>query len=214
MCPASICSFLAAGLDEMRGSECRIKAARPGRIDGRGPARCRGAGSLRSSLCCTSASAGGGPGEFRVSDQIVAASRHVPPRTMSAHAIRAGLLATAPAATLHGRRARRAAIHPPVAEPGPIFPSLAIAPRTGNARKFLCPCFEMGPGRSLPPLELGRGVSPSHAAKWRPDPKDRGAATMACSAQAVTGPAPGIAGPGGGPSRLPCNAGQGAGRSS
>ncbi len=50
----------------------------------------------------------------------------------------------------------------------------------------------MAPKLSLPPLEFCRGVSPSHAAKSRPDLKTRGSGTLATIAEVVIVPTPGM----------------------
>ena len=82
--------------------------------------------------------------------------------------VRAILLANATAMTLKGRRAMSATIHF-----GSVTPRLAclrtdVAPTISRVRNCLLPRLEIAPSRSLPPLELERGVSPIQAARSRP----------------------------------------------
>lgn len=90
---------------------------------------------------------------------------NTPPRAMTAHAIRAILLAMATEATRAGFLASRAT------KRGSTVPGFslayrisAVAPTTRSYRRYLSPILVMRPNRSLPPLELCRGVSPSRAA--------------------------------------------------
>jgi hypothetical protein len=107
--------------------------------------------------------------------------------------MRAILLAKATLTNRAGRRARSALIHP--ASPGALVRAYRItdvAPVTNSRRKYGSPCLEIPARRSLPPLEWDRGVNPSHAAKWRADLNWLASVTLATSADAVTGPMPGI----------------------
>ena len=93
--------------------------------------------------------------------------------------VRAILLANATAMTLKGRRAMSATIHF-----GSVTPRLAclrtdVAPTISRVRNCLLPRLEIAPSRSLPPLELERGVSPIQAARSRPVRKPAGSCLCA-----------------------------------
>ena len=67
-----------------------------------------------------------------------------------------------------------------------------IAPMISNRRMSACPAFEMRPRRSFPPDECCRGTKPNHAAKSRPRRKLSIGGAKASTANALTGPTPGI----------------------
>src|SRR5271154_2374564 len=95
---------------------------------------------------------------------ISVGSLYPSPRTIMAQAIRAILLASATAATLTGRVAIRRASHGRFVPCCRAYRITAIAPAT-----YRLPCFEIPPGRSLPPVECCLGTRPIQAARLRPD---------------------------------------------
>ena len=116
---------------------------------------------------------------------------YVSPRTITAQAIRAVLLASATATT------RALALEQPAAQTLPGLScranrKTAVAPITSRRRMYPSPCLLIPPSRSLPPLLCDFGVSPSQAANWRPDRNKIGSGTLAAIALAVIGPMPGI----------------------
>jgi len=68
----------------------------------------------------------------------------------------------------------------------------AVAPTIRVLRKASSPARVMTPSLSLPAVEWSFGVSPSHAANWRPDRNRRGSGVFMTSIEAPTGPTPGI----------------------
>ena len=67
-----------------------------------------------------------------------------------------------------------------------------VMPTTMSWRRYRSPILVIFPNRSLPPLEWLRGVSPNHAANSRPLLNCRPDPIVAATAEAVTGPTPGI----------------------
>lgn len=112
---------------------------------------------------------------------------------MTAHAIRAILLAMATEATRAGFLASNATKRGSTVLGFCLaYRTSAVAPTTRSCRRYRSPILVMRPKRSLPPLELCRGVSPSQAANCRPDENWLGLVTDAASAVAPIGPMPGI----------------------
>src|SRR5580658_10853483 len=111
---------------------------------------------------------------------------------MIAQQILASLLASATATRRSGFLARSAAIE---SARGPLRlrakRSTAVEPTTSNLRIYRLPCLVTAPSLALPPLEFCLGVSPSQAAKSRPDLNTLGSGTLAAIAEAVSGPTPG-----------------------
>jgi hypothetical protein len=69
----------------------------------------------------------------------------------------------------------------------------ALAPTISRVRRLRWPCLEMPPERRLPAVLCWRGVSPSQAAKPRPERQALASGTVARTALATIGPTPGIA---------------------
>src|SRR5918993_6034469 len=115
----------------------------------------------------------------------------MPPFTSKAQTVRAVLLASATAATLGGLRAKIAATQAEALPPLRACRRTVVAPRMSRVRSVGLPIFEIRPRRSLPPLECGRGVNPSQAAKCRPETNPVGSGTRALSEAAEIGPMPG-----------------------
>src|SRR5215467_13368269 len=67
-----------------------------------------------------------------------------------------------------------------------------VAPSTSNFLMYRLPAFVMAPRDCLPPVEFCRGVRPSQAAKWRPDPNTLESGTLAAMTEATSLPTPGI----------------------
>lgn len=83
------------------------------------------------------------------------------------------LLASATVATLYGRRASNPTIHGLACGLVRAVRKTNVAPTTIRERNKGLPILEMPPSRFLPPLECGRGVKPTQAAKCRPDRPSR-----------------------------------------
>lgn len=108
---------------------------------------------------------------------------------MTAHAIRAVLLAIATVTTLAGLRSISDRTQAPVfVELLPALRIAEVAPTTRSFRRYLSPIFDIRPRRSLPPDEFCRGTNPRKAANSRPDLKTDGSDTLAARAVAVMRP--------------------------
>src|SRR5271154_2839887 len=111
---------------------------------------------------------------------------------MIAQTIRASLLANATATTLGGLRALSAASQ---SHNAPLRFGAArrteMAPNTRSRRIYRLPCLVIEPSFSLPPVEFCLGVTPSQAAKSRPDLKTCGSGALARIAEAASAPTPG-----------------------
>ena len=81
---------------------------------------------------------------------------------------------------------------PPSHERDDPFRQRDTAPTVSRVRNCLLPRLEVAPGRSLPPLELERGVSPIEAARSRLVRKPAGSTTNAITVAAMIGPTPGM----------------------
>jgi hypothetical protein len=68
--------------------------------------------------------------------------------------------------------------------------SAEVRPTTSILRIYRLPCLVMEPSFVLPPVEFCFGVSPSQAAKSRPDLKTPGSGTLAAITEAISGPTP------------------------
>ena len=68
----------------------------------------------------------------------------------------------------------------------------AVAPTTSRLRRVSSPARVIRPSRVLPAVEWSFGVSPSQAAKSRPDANALGSGVFIASTEAVTTPMPGI----------------------
>jgi len=93
--------------------------------------------------------------------------RYTFPRTISAQATRAILLASATAATLRGLRCNRARNQSVICLlPGRTAAWITeVAPMTSRTRNRSLPARLMPPIRCLPPVECSFGVSPTQAAR-------------------------------------------------
>src|SRR5438045_9026506 len=107
--------------------------------------------------------------------------------------MRAILLASATAASLGGLRYSSATSQ------GDGWPRprrtcwiTAVAPATNRLRKTSSPARVILPSLVLPAVEWSLGVSPSQAAKCRPEENARGSGVFITSAVAPIGPTPGI----------------------
>jgi hypothetical protein len=118
--------------------------------------------------------------------------RKTSPVVMIAQTIRASLLANATATTLGGLRALSAASQ---SHNAPLRFGAArkteMAPNTRSRRIYRLPCLVIDPNFSLPPVEFCLGVTPSQAAKSRPDLKACGSGALARIAEAASAPTPG-----------------------
>lgn len=66
-----------------------------------------------------------------------------------------------------------------------------VAPRTSSFLMYRFPALVMAPRVGLPPLEICLGVSPSQAAKSRPELNTPGSGTLAAITEATSLPVPG-----------------------
>src|SRR3954451_12543581 len=111
---------------------------------------------------------------------------------MSFQAMRAILLAIATATSLGGLRRSRSSSQ---ADDFLLLPSRtrrrrAVAPTIRVLRKASSPARVMTPSLTLPAVEWSFGVSPSHAANWRPDRNRRGSGVFMTSIEAPISPTP------------------------
>src|SRR6202051_1858119 len=107
--------------------------------------------------------------------------------------MRAILLASATAASLGGLRFSRASSQGD-GRPRPFRTCwiTAVAPATNSLRKTSSPARVILPSLVLPAVEWSLGVSPSQAAKCRPEENAPGSGVFITSAVAPIGPTPGI----------------------
>ncbi len=98
-------------------------------------------------------------------------ARKISPVLIIAQMIRASLLASATVTRRAGFFAR-SALSQPASAPLRLLTlrSSEVTERTSSFLMWRFPCLLMPPSVCLPPLEFCRGVSPSQAAKSRPDP--------------------------------------------
>src|SRR5216110_2979293 len=107
--------------------------------------------------------------------------------------MRAILLASATAASFGGLRFSKAS-NQADGRPRPFRTCwiTAVAPATSRLRKTSSPARVILPSLVLPAVEWSFGVSPSQAAKCRPEGNARGSGVFITSAVAPIGPTPGI----------------------
>ena len=90
---------------------------------------------------------------------------------------------------MRGLRASIPSNHEPLAAPRLLAcMTTALLPIISRRRSVCSPIFEMAPSFCLPPVDICRGVRPSHAAKSRPRLKFSAGGANAAIAVAVTGP--------------------------
>lgn len=94
----------------------------------------------------------------------------MPPRAISAQAVRAILLASATATSIRGFLANMRANQDPSGAPPrrTAARTTDMAPMMSRRLISRCPIFDVRPNRVLPPVECWRGTSPSQAEKSRP----------------------------------------------
>src|SRR6202043_1527320 len=118
-------------------------------------------------------------------------ARKISPVLIIAQMIRASLLASATVTRRAGFFARSALIHSASAPLRLLtLRSSEVAERTSSFLMWRFPLL-MPPSVCLPPLEFCRGVSPSQAAKSRPDLNTLGSGVDAVITEAISLPTPG-----------------------
>ena len=106
--------------------------------------------------------------------------------------MRAFLLATATMTSIGGLRASIRPSHESAGTPLRLAQrTTALAAMMSRRRSVRSPIREVRPRRSLPPVERCTGVSPTQAAKSRPERKVSVGGAKASMAVAISGPMPG-----------------------